>query len=709
MKHSTTSIYAVALAVSAGWAGGPAAAEELSRCGITVRSETAGDWTSGFQARLDDAASDAHLTGEEAVFVPPPGAGVALLCELGGGPGPVFSDVRNPSEGAEWWGGDAAGADLSLRLVRYGYDPADPAVPVQLAWDLSGAGEWHYALFDDDKRVLLLSGEAGYPVAVPDGGVTLRLYAFPGNGLSNWQNVTGLQESDAAWGDFDGDGDLDVVLCGKTASGVPATRTYENQSGTLTGRQDLVGVHSTGSGALAWGDYDGDGDLDLALAGMSDSGRVARIYENDGAGNLTWDAAQALTGVSGTALAWGDCDGDGDLDLILTGHDGSERVSILYRNDPPGNLTADGGQTLTGLTGGSADWADWDGDGDPDLLLTGHDGVDYRTIFYLNDPVGTLTDDGAHGLPGGNLSDTAWGDYDADGDLDLAFTACTSYSGPNVARVYENDGAGGLTQVAEPLSIYRSSCAWGDYDNDGDLDVAFCGYDGGYPGMHTRVYENTGSGFSERFSLAGLRDGSLSWADVEGDGDPDLFLTGFDWSTSYGRVYENAGGVPNTAPAVPTDLSSEPDCSAGGIVLRWQAAAAGATPSAGLYYCVRVGTTPGGHEVMSGTYGTPLMGNAGQATELRLEVPPGVYYWSVRAIDSGLAASAWSGEQVCHFGLGDADGDGDADLDDFVEFRGCLNGPGDVLPDSDWRCFDFDGDLDLDLADFAGFQEAFSG
>src|SRR5690242_12264437 len=69
------------------------------------------------------------------------------------------------------------------------------------------------------------------------------------------------------------------------------------------------------SGAFAWGDYDSDGDLDFATAGLRGTSRITRIYRNDGGGIFT--LAASLTGVSNAALAWGDYDADGDLDLAF--------------------------------------------------------------------------------------------------------------------------------------------------------------------------------------------------------------------------------------------------------------------------------------------------------------------------------------------------------------------------------------------------------
>ncbi|MBM3318162.1 MAG: VCBS repeat-containing protein, partial [Candidatus Eisenbacteria bacterium] len=246
---------------------------------------------------------------------------------------------------------------------------------------------------------------------------------------------------------------------------------------------------------------------------------------------------------SGPALfksdaAWGDFDEDLDADLLLMGHDGAQAVTILYRNDPPGTLAPDTVNVLTGLFAGSADWGDLDNDGDLDLLTTGSDGTQRRTIVYRNHPKGRLTADGSHGLPAVAFSDAAWGDIDKDGDVDLAFTGEESVQG-RYARVYRND-KGTLTLIANMPGIYRSSCALGDVDLDGDLDVAFCGYDGG--GLMTYLFENGEEGF-DLFPLEfpGVREGSLHLVDADLDGDLDFFLTGADWGTGYALLYRHGG------------------------------------------------------------------------------------------------------------------------------------------------------------------------
>jgi hypothetical protein len=105
----------------------------------------------------------------------------------------------------------------------------------------------------------------------------------------------------------------------------------------------LIGVSLS---SVAWGDYDTDGDLDILLTGLSDGGPIARVYRNDG-GTFV-DIAASLIGVYFSSVAWGDHDLDGDLDILLTGSDGSVNVTKVYRND--GGLFIDSGASLTKTT-----------------------------------------------------------------------------------------------------------------------------------------------------------------------------------------------------------------------------------------------------------------------------------------------------------------------------------------------------------------------
>jgi hypothetical protein len=154
---------------------------------------------------------------------------------------------------------------------------------------------------------------------------------------------------------------------------------------------------------------------------------------------------------------------------------------------------------------------------------------------------------------------------------------------------------------AEVVNVGRSSVAWGDYDDDGDLDLAIVG------------------STSESVHVA--------------------------------RIYRNDVATANTAPTAPTNLFTDPPA-AGGVTFKWDPSSDGSqTPADGLSYNLRVGTSDGGSEVCSGmadTNGRRLIpargpiqpGQSGNSVTLTL--PGGqTYYWSVQAVDTGFKGSPW--------------------------------------------------------------------
>jgi hypothetical protein len=330
--------------------------------------------------------------------------------------------------------------------------------------------------------------------------------------------LTGVWSSSVAWGDHDNDGDLDILLTGRLVS-----KVYRNDGG---GAFDDIDAGLTGvtCGSVAWGDYDNDGDLDILLTGWHGGGPVSKVYRNDGTSGFTYVEA-GLTGVHHSSVAWGDYDNDGDLDILLTGWDGTGPVSKVYRNDGTSGFTyIDAG--LTGVYVSSVAWPDYDNDGDLDILLTGCDGSDAVSKVYRNDGGGAFTDIEA-GLTGVHSSSVAWGDYDNDGDLDILLTGWDG-SGP-ASKVYCNDGGGAFTDIAAGLTgVRNSSVGWGDYDTDGDLDILLTGWELDDITPVSTVYRNDGGGaFTDiDAGLTGVAASSVAWGDYDNDGDLDILLTG---------------------------------------------------------------------------------------------------------------------------------------------------------------------------------------
>ena len=459
--------------------------------------------------------------------------------------------------------------------------------------------------------------------------------------------LSGVRRGRVSWGDYDGDGDLDLVLTGIGDSG-PVTTIYRNDGGTMADSGNtLPGVQDP---VAEWGDYDGDGDLDLLLAGYTGSERITRVYRNDG-GGFIWDESIVLPGVSYGAGAWGDYDNDGDLDLVLTGYTGHDTITRLYRNDD--GLFVDAVVGLPGVNVSSVEWGDYDEDGDLDLVLTGWSGAGVMSRIYRNDD-GVFTDIGA-GLLELDSTTVAWGDYDNDGDLDLLLAGWSdALGGISATRLYENSGGTFVDSGVSLPGIHKGTVAWGDYDNDGDLDILLAGMAEVGVG-EAYIYRNTGSGFEDTWAaLPGVMGASSAWGDYDNDGDLDILVTGNIGSGSIGRIYRNDLNAPNTRPTSPAGLDAQATGSS--VILSWLEASDNETPTVGLTYHLRVGTGSGLGDVFNGFVGivddatglraVPAMGNVQQNTSWVLAgLTPGRYYWSVHAVDTAFVGSAWASEQ----------------------------------------------------------------
>ncbi|BFM39586.1 FG-GAP-like repeat-containing protein [Synechocystis sp. LKSZ1] len=511
-------------------------------------------------------------------------------------------------------------------------------------------------------------------------------------------NLSNVAYSSVAWGDYDNDGDLDVLLTGKEGGRV--AKVFRNDSGSFTDiNASLTAVYS---GAVAWGDYDKDGDLDILLTGNSSGGRIAKVYRND-SGSFS-DINASLVGVSsggGRTVAWGDYDNDGDLDIVLTGSVSlGNYTSRIYRNDS-GSFT-DISASLTAVGNSAVAWGDYDADGDLDLLLAGSSASGSIARIYRNN-AGTFSDISA-GLTGVDFASAAWGDYDNDGDLDLLLAGNTGSS--RIARIYQNN-AGTFSDISAGLTgVDFASAAWGDYDNDGDLDLLLTGRAGTGVGTKiSKIYKNTGGTFTEisASGLTGVYDGSVAWGDYDNDSDLDILLTGDAGSFNrITRVFQNTTATPNTPPTAPTGLSvTWPSLTS--VVLTWNAPTDTQTPTNGLSYNLRVGTTPGGSDVVgpmalsNGKRTVAVSGTVETTTWVLNGLTPGQqYYWSVQAIDSAFAGSAFATESSFT-------------QPQFTD-QGSLGLVGGIRGSAVWGDYDNDGDLDVLSTGFinsSGFSQVF--
>ena len=469
--------------------------------------------------------------------------------------------------------------------------------------------------------------------------------------------LAGVTQSSIDWGDYDNDGDLDIVLSGRNVNNAGITKVYRNDGVNVDGiftdiEAPLV---SSQTGSVTWGDYDNDGDLDFLLTGGHFGSNIffSKVYRNDGNDTFV-DIDAGLAGVGNSTAAWGDYDNDGDLDIVLAGETvDAVGITKIYRNErgdgESSGVFTDVEADLVGVNRASLVWGDYDNDGDLDLLLTGlGNGGIFHSKIYRYDGDGIFIDVDA-GLIELITSSAAWGDYDNDGDLDILLTGGTCCS--RHAEVYRNDGNDTFTDIEVDLEgVVRSSAKWGDYDNDGDLDILLAG-DLLFPDLITKVFRNDGNDvFTDLDAgLIGVRFGSVAWGDYDNDGDLDVLVTGESITGIIAKLYRN-NNTANSAPAAPTNLAAV--VAGDSAELSWAPGSDAQTPTAALTYNLRIGRTPGGSEAFSpmadGSTGyrrVVALGNANHNLDWTIEgLPPGEYFWSVQAIDGAYAGSAFAGE-----------------------------------------------------------------
>jgi hypothetical protein len=353
-----------------------------------------------------------------------------------------------------------------------------------------------------------------------------------------------------AWADYDGDGDLDLFV---GFDGMP-NRLYRNENGRFSDTAAAAGIaDARPTRAAAWGDADGDGDSDLLVGftpasakpsagsapaastpGPSGAASVLTLYRNT-RGVFTDDTnAVGLSLASGAVRqpVWVDFDADGDLDLFVAFRD---RANAMFRNDAGRfvDVAAEIGLADARRTVGAV-WFDHDEDGDLDVIVGNMDG-DANGLFSQQD--GKFIDVAV-------TAGVAWGgrapndktngtvrpcvaDVNSDGRLDLFFA---NY-GTN--GLFLNRGKGRFEDVSAAWGIDMAarydSCAFADIDNDGDLDLYVNGTVTGGTQYPDYLFRNTGTRF-EDVTPAEIgspnSDHGVQWADYDLDGAIDLALTG---------------------------------------------------------------------------------------------------------------------------------------------------------------------------------------
>ena len=365
----------------------------------------------------------------------------------------------------------------------------------------------------------------------------------------------------AAWGDYDNDGWLDLFV------GNWHTNNWlfrNNQDGTFTKvtSSAVSGSASALPFSAAWADYDNDGWCDLIVANHEGTALHA-VYRNSGSGEFAKMSLSAIGPLASAVsrahtVTLSDYDSDGWLDVFIgNGTAESNARDFLFHNDGSGQFQEMTNNPIVAgvLSSTQGTWADFDNDGDQDLFVTHI--LNQGNLLFRNDGAGQWREVAATSGLGeiGFSVGAAWGDYDNDGDLDLFVTngRLDALVTPNF--FYRNQGDGTFSRITTGALAsdqdHFVSCAWVDYDNDGWLDLFLTVMGHNSPDPHNRLYRNQGDGTFVRLTQGHLvtdsgNFGAGAWGDYDNDGFPDVFVTlGTIYSPQRSALYHNNGNANN--------------------------------------------------------------------------------------------------------------------------------------------------------------------
>jgi len=294
----------------------------------------------------------------------------------------------------------------------------------------------------------------------------------------------------------------------------------------VTSLSNPVVTDTDRSGGLSWIDIDNDNDLDLFVSNGNLTSQNNRLYINNGGGTFTKVIAGSIVTDGGASIGstWGDYDNDGFLDCFVTNR--NFFGNFLYRGNGTANPVKQAGiGPVTDIANSNmSSWVDVDNDGDLDLYCVNFQGSDY---LYLNSGAGAYSFSGnqsnAIQLDSANFSIAGlWADYNNDRRPDLF----VGNSGSQNDKLYTNTG--GLNFTSFTFADARASLggSWADYDNDGDLDLFITNY----LAQACILYNNSGAPAytltpvtSSPAQVVGNNVGS-AFGDLDNDGDLDLFV-----------------------------------------------------------------------------------------------------------------------------------------------------------------------------------------
>ena len=205
-------------------------------------------------------------------------------------------------------------------------------------------------------------------------------------------SLPGVSNGSVVCGDYDNDGDLDVLLVSRSIS-----KIYQNQGNFVFLEQQSTSFDGRYNGKCLWSDYDNDGDLDILMTGSIEyfGAPTTIIYQNQGNNNFSPQDDIYLNGIREGTVDWGDYNDDGFLDILLIGSS-----TYIYKNNGDNTFSQQNNSNLKSVAKGFGIWGDLNNDGNLDIIIAGDNFGSYITEVYYNNGDNTFSEATGLGLKG---------------------------------------------------------------------------------------------------------------------------------------------------------------------------------------------------------------------------------------------------------------------------------------------------------------------
>ncbi len=435
------------------------------------------------------------------------------------------------------------------------------------------------------------------------------------------------------WTDSDNDGYPELFVANSDLNTGVRSTLYHNNGGTNFSRvaASPFTTDYMRAWSAAWADYNNDGNVDLIVANLDGGILAQRLYRNNGNGSFTAVVDPGLRSDSQRATCpwWIDYDNDGFLDLFMAKgmYFDSGANDCLFRNNGDGTFkimtAAEVGPMLNDqLRSGWCSSVDYDNDGRQELTVVQEFPQDtyYTNFTWRYQADGTFVSTTPNGFPAGDPW-RYWGDYDNDGWLDAISIGWDGFA------LFRNLGAGGFTNLAAALNVTTPSATWfnsiwGDYDNDGWLDLFVAAEDFYQTTAPNGLFHNNRDGtFTQILTGSPVYDSGRryapSWTDYNNDGFLDLFIAVGNAVPERNLLYRNNG---NTNHWLKVKLDGRASNRSGiGAKVRVNATIAGTN-----FWQMREISCENANSGQNGLLAHFGLGDATNVTTLRIEWPSGI-------------------------------------------------------------------------------------